>query len=136
MLQDLHMKTDKHKHTEISLNEYDTLCSAGLNDQRIDQRQYQQVIESLMYAAIHTHSDISFALDWLSQYLSDPVEHHENALKKLLQYICSTADLEIMYRPSGSQDLIGYSDSDYTSDKQDQKSVLGHVYMLGGESVS
>ena len=89
-----------------------------------------------MYAVIHTCPDISFALDWLSQYLNDSAEHHEHALKGLLQYICSTVDLKIMYRPSGSQDLIGYSDSDYTSDKQDQKSVLGHVYMLGGGPVS
>ena len=84
ILQDLHMGTDKHKCTEISLNEYDALCPAGLNDQRIDQRQYQQVIGSLMYAVIHTHPDISFALDWLSQYLSNPAEHHEQALKRLL----------------------------------------------------
>ena len=66
MLQDLHMGTDKHKCTEISLNEYDALHSAGSNDQRIDQRQYQQAIGSLMYAVIHTHPDIFFALDWLS----------------------------------------------------------------------
>ena len=63
MLQDLHMGTDKYKCTEISLNEYDALHSADSNDQRIDQRQYQQAIESLMYAAIHTHPDIFFALD-------------------------------------------------------------------------
>ena len=136
MLQDLHMGTDKHKCTEIPLNEYDALCSAGPNDQRIDQRQYQQAIGSLMYAVIHTHPDIFFALDWLSQYLNDPAEHHEHALKRLLQYICSTANLEIMYGPSGSQDLIGYSDSDYTSDKQDWKSVLDHVHMLGGGPIS
>ena len=129
------MGTDKHKCTEISLNEYDALCSAGLNDQRIDQRQYQQVIESLMYAVIHTHPDISFALDQLSQYLNDPAEHHEQALKRLLWYICSTANLEIMYGPSGSQDLIRYSDSDYASDRQNQKSILDYVYMLGGGPV-
>ena len=87
VLQDFHMGTDKHKCTEIPLNRYDALCPAGPNDQRIDQRQYQQAIESLMYTAIHTHLDISFALGWLSQYLSDPVEHHGQALKKLLQYI-------------------------------------------------
>ena len=135
ILQDLHMETDKHKCTEISLNEYDALCSAGPNDQRIDQRQYQQVIESLMYAAIHTHPDISFVLDWLSQYFNDSAEHHEQALKRLLWYICSTANLGIMYGPSGSQDLIRYSDSDYASDRQDQKSILDYVYMLEGESV-
>ena len=129
------MKTDKHKCTEISLNKHNALCSADSNDQRIDQRQYQQVIESLMYAAIHTYSDISFALDWLSQYFSDSAEHHEHTLKKLLQYICSTADLEIMYRSSESQNLIEYSDSDYASDKQNQKSVLDYVYILGRESI-
>ena len=41
MLQKLHMKINKHKYTEISLNKYDALCSADFNDQRIDQRQYQ-----------------------------------------------------------------------------------------------
>ena len=89
-----------------------------------------------MYAVIHMHPDIFFALNWLSQYLNDSAEHHEHALKKLLQYICSTADLEIMYRFSESQDWIEYSDSDYVSDKQNWKSVLDHVYMLGRESIS
>ena len=133
MLQDFHMGTDKHKCTEISLNRYDALCSAGPNDQRIDQRQYQQAIESLMYTAIHTCLNISFALGWLSQYLSDSAEHHGQALKRLLQYIQSTANLGIMYGLSESQNLVEYSDSDYASDKLDQKSILGHVYMLGGE---
>ena len=136
MLQDFHMKTDKHKCTEISLNRYDALCSAGSNDQRIDQRQYQQTIESLMYTAIHTCLNIFFVLDWLSQYLSDSVKHHEQALKKLLQYIQSTVNLEIMYGLSESQNLVEYSDSDYASDKLDQKSILGHVYMLEKEQVS
>ena len=47
------MQSDKHRVISISLNEYDVLCLAGLTDQRIDQRQYQQIIESLMYTAIH-----------------------------------------------------------------------------------
>ena len=88
-----------------------------------------------MYAVIHTCPDISFVLDWLSQYLNDPAEHHGQTLKKLLQYICSTINLRIMYGPSGSQNLIRYSDSDYASDRQDQKSILDYVYMLEGESV-
>ena len=89
-----------------------------------------------MYTAIHTHLNIFFTLNWLSQYFNDSAEHHKYALKKLLQYICSTADLEIMYRASKSQNLIENFNSDYTSDKQNQKSVLDYVCMLKKESIS
>ena len=89
-----------------------------------------------MYTAIHMCLNIFFVLDWLSQYLSDSVEHHGQALKKLLQYIQSTANLGIMYGLSESQNLVEYSDSDYASDKLNQKSILDHVYMLEGEQVS
>ncbi len=89
-----------------------------------------------MYAAIHTHSDISFTLEQLSQYLSDSAEHHGHALKGLLQYVWSTINLEIMYELSESQDLLEYSDSDYASDKLDRRSILGHVFLLEREPVS
>ena len=89
-----------------------------------------------MYTAIHICSDISFTLKQLSQYLSDPAEHHRQALKGLLQYVHSIIDFGITYKSSESQDLIGYSDSDYVSDKQDQRSILGQINMLGEEPIS
>ncbi len=48
------------------MNKYDAFRSAELEDVRINQHEYQQVIESLMYVAIHTHFDIAFALNQLS----------------------------------------------------------------------
>jgi len=60
------MRQDKHKITDFSMNEYDAFHSVELEDVRINQHKYQQVIESLMYAAIHTHFDITFALNQLS----------------------------------------------------------------------
>jgi len=84
VLERLNMRQDKHKTTDLSMNEYDALRSAELEDVRINQHKYQQVIESLMYAAIHTRLDIAFALNRLSQYLSNSAEHHEHALKKLM----------------------------------------------------
>ncbi len=48
------------------MNEYDVFRSAEFKDVRINQHEYQQVIESLMYAAIHTHLNIAFALNQLS----------------------------------------------------------------------
>jgi len=57
------MKQDKHKATDLSMNEYDAFRSTELEDVRINQHEYQQVIESLMYAAIHTQFDIVFTLN-------------------------------------------------------------------------
>jgi len=48
------MQSDKHRVISISLNKYDVFCSVSLTNQRIDQRQYQQTIESLIYMTIHT----------------------------------------------------------------------------------
>ncbi len=45
------------------MNEYDAFCSAELKNMRINQHKYQQVIESFMYAAIHTCFNITFALN-------------------------------------------------------------------------
>jgi len=87
VLKRLNMRQDKHKTTDFSMNEYDALRSAELEDVRINQHKYQQVIESLMYAAIHTRFNIAFALNQLSQYLSNFAEYHEHALKKLMQYV-------------------------------------------------
>jgi len=136
VLKRLQMRADKHNPTEFPMNGYDSLRPAGPQDQRISQRDYQHAIGSLMYAAIHTRPDISFAIGRLSQYLSDPAKHHGHALKALLRYVRSTVDLGIVYGISGSSNLIGYSDSDYASDKLDRKSILGYCYMLGEGPVS
>ncbi len=69
-------------------------------------------------------------------YPFDPAEHHGRALMGLLRDVRSTINLGIVYGPSGSQAMLEYSDSNYTSDKQDRKSISGHVYMLGGGPVS
>ncbi len=131
----LNMRQDKHKTTDFSMNKYNALRSAEFEDVRINQHEYQQVIESLMYAAIHTHLNITFALNWLNQYLSDFAEHHEHALKKLMQYVCFIIDLNIMYEVSESMKLVEYSDSDYVSNRLNCKSILIYIYMLDKESV-
>ena len=133
-----HMSADKYRPTEIPMNGYDSLRPAGKDDKRIDQREYQQIVGSLMYAAIHTRPDIAFALGRLSQYLSDPAAHHGHALKTLLRYVRSTIDIGILYGAGGNhgQGLIGYSDSDYAADRLERKSILGYVYMLGGGPIS
>jgi len=88
-----------------------------------------------MYTIIHTQSDIVFTLNQLSQYLSDSAEHHEHALKRLLWYVKSIINLNIMYSFNESQAMLEYSDFNYALNKQNWKSILKCIYMLKDESV-
>lgn len=135
VLNRLHMSVEKHAPTELSMNDYDSLRLAEPNDERISQKNYQHAIESIMYVAIHTRSDIAFAVERLNQYLSDLAKHHEQALKTLLRYLRFIIDKDIVYESSESHKLIEYSDFDYAADKLDRKSVLTYVYMLTDDSI-
>ena len=90
----------------------------------------------MIYACILTRPDIAFALGRLSQYLSDPVKHYRQALKNLLRYIRSTINEGLVFGASGSQTITGFSDSDYTIDSVDRKSILAYVYIFAGGPVS
>jgi hypothetical protein len=53
---------------------------------------YQAVVGSLMYTALATQPDISYAVAALSRYNSRPFTSHMTAAKRVLQYLKSTAD--------------------------------------------
>ena len=138
VLEQLDMRSDKHCSTELLMNSYASLYPAGPDNKRTDQWKYQQGIGSLMYTAILTHPDIQFPLNRLSQYMSDPAEHHSSALKTLLHYVHSTINLSIVFRgnrSSESLNLMTYSDSDYAADKLNRKSILGYALKLADASI-
>ena len=48
MFDDLHMNTNKHDRTKISMNDYDAFQSIESNDERIDSKNYQHKIDKFM----------------------------------------------------------------------------------------
>lgn len=126
----------KHHTRSIPMANYNALRPASKDDRRVDITEYQSAVGSLMYAMVHTRPDISFALGKLSQYMTDPAEHHRQALKTLLRYLRSTITQKMRYGPTKDKELILYSDADWASDKVDRKSTSGSVSMLYGGAVS
>jgi len=75
----------------------------------------QAGVESLMYAALATRPDISYAVAALSRYNSQLFTSHMTAARRVLQYLKSTADFRLHFTGNGidiGNSLIGYSDSD------------------------
>ena len=136
VLEKIGMATERSRPTKSPMENYKALQPADAADLRTDKSDYQRTIGHWMYLGILTRPDISFSLNRLSQYLSDPAEFHSAALKKVSRYIRSSADLEITYGPSEKPNLQGYSDSDYASDKTDRRSILGYIFTLGGGPIS
>ena len=55
---------------------------------------YQQMIGTLIYAAIGTRPDIAFAATWLLWYNNNPTEQHIKYARYVLGYIWGTKELK------------------------------------------
>ena len=76
-------------------NEFTAL--KGIPVEKSDLKLYQQIIRCYMYTITQTRHDITFAVQFLSRSLQQPLSYHLNAAKNLLQYLKGTKDLAINY---------------------------------------
>ena len=91
---------------------------------------YATVVVSLMYATIGTRPDIAFAVQNLSQFTQNPGPDHWAAIKQIFRYLNGTKELGLTYGGK-SFDLVTYSDADWASNLNDQKSISRNAYLLG-----
>jgi hypothetical protein len=131
VLEKFGLREKANKDKKIPMADYKQLRPATDDDTRIDATQYQEGIGSLMHAMVLTRPDIAFVLGRLSQYMSDPAEHHGHALKNLMRYLRTTVTQKLRYGKGGVHEhFVVYSDADWASDKADRKSVSGSVTMF------
>jgi hypothetical protein len=95
-----------------------------LNDEgkAMDVKVYRSMIGSLLYLC-ESRPDIMLSVCMCARFQANPKECHLVAIKRILRYLVHTPNLGLWY-PKGSKfDLLGYSDSDYTGCKVDQKAL-------------
>ncbi|OIT28813.1 retrovirus-related pol polyprotein from transposon tnt 1-94, partial [Nicotiana attenuata] len=71
----------------------------------------------------------------VSRFQSNPGREHWTAVKHIIKYPKRTRDYMLAYY---SDELvpIGYTDSDFQSDRDSKKSISGNVFTLGVEAIS
>ena len=72
-----------------------------------------------------------FPASLLSRFIQAPSQKHFGAAKRVLRYIKGTADLGIWYLREESDELVGFSDSDWAGSADDSKSTSGFVFSFG-----
>ena len=96
---------------------------------------YASAVGSLMYAMLCTRPDICFVVGMISRYQSDPDKEHWIAVKPIFKYLRRTRNYMLVYQDE-SLVPIGYTDSDFQSDRESRKSTSGYVFTLGGGAIS
>ena len=76
---------------------------------------YASVVGNLMYVQVCTRPVIAFSVAIMERYQSNPSIDHLRVTKKVLRYLQGTKDYMLMYRRTDNFEVIGYSDSDFTS---------------------
>ena len=96
---------------------------------------YRQMIGSLMYL-MNTRPDICFAVNTLSQLLTDPRNVHLIAAKHIPRYLRGTVDYGCKYESNQKINLEGYVNSDWAGSAIDRKSTLGCFFSMGSGVIS
>ncbi|GJU71817.1 zinc finger, CCHC-type containing protein [Tanacetum coccineum] len=104
------------------------------NGQAASQLEYSKVIGCLMYAMTCTRPDIAFAVGKLSMYTSNPGTQHWKAIQRVLKYLKKTMDYKLTYNSYPSV-LEGYTDASWISNSEDNSSISGWVFLLGGGAI-
>lgn len=109
--------------------------SANSDSPLIDETTFRQLVGSLIYFTA-TRPDLSFAVSYISRFMTAPKVDHWIAAKQVLQYVKGTSDYGILYSKCQDPKLIGYIDSDWAGSMDDRKSTSGYVFGLGTGTVT
>ena len=104
----------------------------------MDPTLYRSVVGALQYATI-THPEISFSVNKVCQFMSQPTEQHWVAVKRILRYLKGTLHFGLKLEPNFSTkhySVHAFCDADWASDLDDRSSTSGAVGFLGPNLVS
>lgn len=97
---------------------------------------FRESVGSLMYLAVATRPDISYAVSSVSRHLENPNQAAVNAVKRILRYIKSSYSHGIIFSSNLKINLTCFSDADFAGNIATRKSTSGYVCIMGGGAIS
>lgn len=124
------MKNSKPEKSPISL-------TSGSQDEGIlpAETPHREAIGSLMYAAVGTRLDITYATCRASRAVENPHVKDLQAVKRILRYLVDKQDYGLYYSHANDKGLIAYCDADFAGDESTSRSTTGFVIMLAGAPI-
>ena len=104
--------------------------------QKLAKLPYGSLVSCLLYLAIRTQPDISYAVQQLSQYLNSYSYAHWNATIRIVCYLKGTRGLKLVLGGTKNISLFGFSDLDWANCLDTRRSVGGYCFSLGSGIIS
>ena len=117
----------------------------------MEQQLFQEIVGTLMYAAVSCRLDIAHAVHALASDMQAPTGRSMLAAKRVLRYLAGTKEIGLVFgalaggnisasdtrgRNSTVVEVCAYADADWANDKKDRKSITGWVAKLNGDPIS
>jgi hypothetical protein len=124
-----------------------TALSAKTGTQDYDQLAYCHTVGQLLYLA-NTRPDLSYAVGYVSRFMSHPELAHWQAVLHILRYLKGTLDYGILYRKADSPKVHGFSstapalkckgfiDADWAACKDSRRSTGGYLFSIAQGAVT
>jgi hypothetical protein len=137
-----YLKNIKKRFHKDKLTPVSTPVELGVNLEKSEDKAskediltYQQQVGALLYLAIKTRPDISFAVNRCARYMANPNTTHFRALDRIWKYLNHYENIGILYIATDIIKLTGYTDSDWGGDTITRKSTTGYVFLLGQNNI-
>ncbi|KAL5549269.1 hypothetical protein UlMin_004500 [Ulmus minor] len=127
------MSRDKEKIRKLKsqLNSDEQCPSSDEEKREMEKVPYSSAVGSTMFTMVSTGPDISYAINILSRFMSNPGKEHWLGMKWLLRYLKGSSNLGLIYEKIGKSIwLQGYSDSEYETDINKRMSITSYFFNL------
>lgn len=89
-----------------------------------------------MWAAIYTGPDITYLMRVLSQYYSNLRLIYCKMVIQILGYLFGTLNLRTIFTAESEDDLVAYTDSNYTGFIKRSNSIGSYIFILSNRPLS
>jgi hypothetical protein len=98
---------------------------------------YPATIGCLLFAQTLSRPDISYVVNSVAQFSTDPQRSHFQAVNCIFWYLARTLDLALCLDGRGSLSLLdAYADADYAGDITNRKSRTGAILLINNVPVA
>jgi hypothetical protein len=117
-----------------NLVEVNIKLGEGSESPLVDKGRYQRLVGRLIYLS-HTHPDIAYEINVVSQFMHSLREPHMEAVYRILRYLTSSLSKGLLFSQHDHLKIEAYTDADWAGSTMDRQSTSGNCTFVGGNLV-